>query len=66
MDNCSFVDNSSGEGAGPAVDNIGFVGRITGSSFVGNVFDCQRGTYLDFNEVRHGLVTTQMGLFNIH
>ncbi|CAN0333327.1 unnamed protein product, partial [Laminaria digitata] len=51
LDNCSFVDNRSGEGAGPAVDNIGSVGRIANSLFVGNVFDCQRGTYLDFNEV---------------
>ena len=57
LDNCSFVDNRSGEGGGPAIDNIGFVGRITDSSFVGNTFDCQLGTYLDFNEVWSGSIT---------
>ncbi|CAM9313026.1 unnamed protein product, partial [Laminaria digitata] len=36
LDDCSFVDNRSGEGAGPAVDNIGHVGRIANSSFIGN------------------------------
>ena len=52
LDSCSFVDNRSGEGAGPAIDNIGFVGRIADCSFAGNSFECQSSTYLDFNEVR--------------
>ena len=55
LDNCSFVDNRSDEGKGPAVDNIGFVGSITDSSFISNVFNCQEGLFLDANEVRKGL-----------
>ena len=55
MENCSFVDNSSDEGEGPAVDNVGLVGSMTGISFIGNVFNCQPGEYLELNAVRNGL-----------
>lgn len=61
MDNCSFVDNRSDEGEGPAVDNVGFVGRMTGASFIGNVFNCQPGEYLELNAVRNGLRTLYFG-----
>eukprot|EP00904_Undaria_pinnatifida_P003224 jgi/Undpi1/12902/HiC_scaffold_7.g02568.m1 len=49
LDNCSFVDNQSNEDEGPAVDNIGVLSVIQKCSFIGNVFNCQPGTYLDFN-----------------
>lgn len=55
MDNCSFVDNISEEGQGPAVDNVGLVGSVTTTSFVGNVFSCQPGEYLELNAVRKGV-----------
>ena len=52
MDNCSFEDNRSGEGDGPAIENVGVISVMKNSSFSGNVFLCEPGKYLDFNEVR--------------
>ena len=51
VDNCSFVDNRSDEGDGPAIANVGVISVIKGSSFTGNVFFCEPGKYLDFTEV---------------
>lgn len=49
--NCSFVENVSVDGGGAAVSNIGFVSEMAGASFSGNAFDCQKGTFLDFEKV---------------
>lgn len=48
---CSFVDNVSGQGEGPAVSNIGYLEELSWSKFSGNVFDCPAETFLDFNTV---------------
>lgn len=49
VDNCSFVENVSGDGGGAAMSNIGFISKMSNVSFSGNVFDCEPGTFLDFN-----------------
>lgn len=53
LDNCSFVDNVSGDGEGAAVSNIGFVLRMENMQFADNVFACQPGMFLRFNEVSY-------------
>ncbi|CAM9152222.1 unnamed protein product [Ectocarpus fasciculatus] len=47
ISNCSFLENTSDEGEGAAVSNIGFISRITNASFGGNGFDCPAGTFLN-------------------
>lgn len=49
VDNCSFVENVSGDGGGAAVSNIGFISTMAEVFFSGNAFDCQPGMFLDFN-----------------
>ena len=51
VDSCSFEDNRSDEGDGPAIENVGVVSVMKNSSFTGNVFYCEPGKYLDFTEV---------------
>jgi len=46
LDNCSFVENVSGSGEGPAVSNIGFMSNVTSNVFRGNVFSCDLGMFL--------------------
>lgn len=41
--NCSFVENISKDGQGPAVSNIGLIESIASTSFSGNGFDCPSG-----------------------
>ena len=49
VDNCSFDDNVSELGGGPAVSNVGYMSNVTNSSFKNNVFSCDSQTFLDFN-----------------
>ncbi|CAM9121465.1 unnamed protein product, partial [Sphacelaria rigidula] len=48
LDNCTFVENTSAEDAGPAVSNIGVILEMINGSFVDNVFDCPLMTYLEY------------------
>ena len=49
VDNCSFLENVSDDGEGAAVSNIGSISRMANVFFRGNAFDCEPGTFLDFN-----------------
>ena len=51
LDRCSFKDNVSGVGGGPAVSNIGSIPSVRNSSFVRNVLSCDQGTFLTFSQV---------------
>ena len=51
LDRCSFKDNVSGVGGGPAVSNIGSISGVSNSSFVRNVLSCEQGTFLTFSQV---------------
>ena len=48
IDNCSFTDNVSALGGGPAVSNVGLISNITASNFHHNVFNCEPHAFLDF------------------
>ena len=48
IDNCSFTDNVSELGGGPAVSNVGFNSDVTASNFHHNVFNCEPHAFLDF------------------
>ena len=48
IDNCSFTDNVSELGGGPAVSNVGFISDVTASNFHHNVFNCEPHAFLDF------------------
>lgn len=50
LDSCTFVNNTSDEGEGPAINSIGVSSVIKHSTFIGNVFNCEQGAYLGFNE----------------
>lgn len=58
LDNCSFIDNVSDEESGAAVSNIGYISSMMDNSFRGNVYNCEPGTFLNFNEVSHLSITT--------
>ena len=45
VENCSFLENFSGDGGGPVVSNIGVVSKITGSSFRDNVSTATLGNF---------------------
>ena len=49
--NCSFTDNISELGGGPAVSNVGFISNVTNSNFHHNVFNCEPDAFLDFVKV---------------
>ena len=48
VDSCSFIDNVSQPGGGPAVFNVGAVLNETDIYFNGNVFSCERQMFLEF------------------
>ena len=48
IDNCSFTDNVSELGGGPAVSNVGLISNVTASNFHHNVFNCEPHAFLDF------------------
>ena len=48
VDNCSFIDNVSQPGGGPAVFNVGTMSTDAGIYFNGNVFSCENQTFLNF------------------
>ena len=48
---CSFVENTSDDGEGAAVSNIGFIARVENISFDGNRFDCPSSMFQDYNTV---------------
>ncbi|CAM9150882.1 unnamed protein product, partial [Ectocarpus sp. 6 AP-2014] len=50
VNNCSFVENVSDDGGGAAVSNIGFVSSVSNLSFSRNVYGCQEGMFLEFEE----------------
>lgn len=49
---CSFVANRAGQDGGPGVSIVGFTSQMTSCSFSDNVFMCERGEFLDYEEVR--------------
>ena len=51
IDNCSFTDNVSEFGGGPAVSNVGLISYVTTSNFHHNVFNCEPHAFLDFVKV---------------
>ena len=51
IEKCSFTDNISELGGGPAVSNVGFISKVTTSNFHHNVFVCEPQTFLDFVKV---------------
>ena len=46
--NCSFIDNTSNLGEGPAVSNTGYISTVTNVYFHGNVFNCESQMFLEF------------------
>ena len=48
VNNCSFIDNVSLPGGGPAVFNVGTMSNENDIYFNGNVFSCERQMFLDF------------------
>ena len=48
IDNCSFTDNVSEDGRGPAVSNVGFISNVRTINFRHNVFNCEPHAFLDF------------------
>ncbi|CAM9398277.1 unnamed protein product, partial [Ascophyllum nodosum] len=50
ISNCSFNDNISEFGEGPAVHNLGYMSNLTRNHFEGNIFNCESGMFLDLNE----------------
>ena len=55
IDNCSFTDNVSELGGGPAVSNVGLISNVTTSNFHHNVFNCEPHAFLDFVKVSTAL-----------
>ena len=51
INNCSFNDNISEFDEGPAVHNLGYMSNLAKNHFEGNIFDCESGMFLDFDEV---------------
>ena len=56
IDNCSFTDNVSELGGGPAVSNLGFISNVIASNFHDNVFNCMPQTFLDSVKVSNAFV----------
>ena len=52
IDNCSFEENVSEFGGGPAVFNSGYMSNVTNSYFYHNIFKCGAQEFLHFNEAR--------------
>ena len=61
MENCSFVENTSDDGGGAAVSNIGSILKMEHNSFSGNVFDCEPGMFLSYIAVSVGIYTHVVG-----
>ena len=55
---CYFEENISELGGGPAVSSVGFLSNVNFSEFVDNVFDCDPGTFLDFEEIDEEVSST--------
>ena len=51
LDSCLFIDNVSDESGGPAVSNIGFISDVVYTYFSNNVFSCEPGKFLEFDQV---------------
>lgn len=51
LDNCSFVEDTSDKDEGPALSDIGNISSMSMISFVNNTFECEEGTFLDYNLV---------------
>lgn len=49
--NCTFVDNASSDREGSAISNIGYVSSLDNCFFRGNIYQCDAGTFLDFDKV---------------
>ena len=64
IDYCSFKDNVSGVGGGPAVSNIGSISGVSNSSFVRNILSCDQGTFLTFSQV-HGNIILLFSILGI-
>lgn len=47
LHNCSFIENTSAEDGGPAVQSLGGSIRVSEVTFVGNEFWCDSGRYRD-------------------
>lgn len=51
LSNCTFVENASNDGKGPAISNVGYISSQNNSYFRDNIPQCDPGTFLDFNTV---------------
>lgn len=49
--NSSFLDNTSGDGGGPAISNGGVISLMIGLYFSGNGYHCPSDAFMDLNEV---------------
>lgn len=56
IERCNFTENLSDLGCGPAVSNVGYMNNLTDCSFIDNAFYCEPEHYLDYNDVRLGIV----------
>lgn len=54
--NSSFEDNTSGEGAGPAISNGGIISEMARLRFSGNGYHCSPDAFMDLDEVRQTLL----------
>ena len=52
LEGCDFIENLSDEDEGPGISNNGVITDLSRCTFVKNVFNCQPGFYLEYNEVR--------------
>lgn len=50
LDNCFFIENTSDNEQGPAVSNIGSISSLSDTTFVHNVFACEPGMYLEYDD----------------
>ena len=62
--NSSFVDNTSGEGGGPAIFNGGVISEMVGVYFSDNGYYCSPDAFMGLNEVRY--VCSVYTLLSIH
>ena len=53
LDSCEFVENLSQEGGGAAVSNIGIMSRFSNITFQENIYTCDPGSYLKFDNVEY-------------
>ena len=53
LDSCSFVVNLSEEGGGAAISNIGIIPTFSNITFVDNMYYCDPGYFLYFDNIEY-------------